>query len=138
MLLWGKKNRDFSLLQKLFHVCIYLRCSQIVVYDIFDRILLSCSSFELLVPCDDLCNLCLTFVGQMYSCLVKDVQVLFLLTVQKSICNCCSMVLCICLTDCMFKHEITDLCSLRSISAHLFFNQHFEARFMDTTISQVI
>lgn len=49
--------------------------------------------------------------------------------------NCCSMVLCICLTDCMFKHDITDLCSLRSISAHLFFSKHFEARFMDTTIS---
>lgn len=112
MLLWGKKNRDFSLLQKLFHVCIYLRCSQIVVYDIFDCILLSCSSFELLVPCDDLCNLCLTFVGQMYSCLVKDVQVLFLLTVQKSICKLLlygSVYACLNTTSQTFVHSVASL-----------------------------
>lgn len=100
------------------------------LHNIFNYILLSCSSFE---SCPYYVMICAILF---YFCR-PDVELssegcicslCFCWQYRNQYANCCFMILCDCLTDYMFKDDNKDHCSLCSISVHLFFSSFFKIK----------
>lgn len=91
------------------------------VHNIVDYTLLSCSSLcrYYVMICAILFDFCRPDVE--LSCEGCRCSLCFCWKYRNQYANCCFMILCVCLTDNMFRHDNTGLCSLDSISVHLFF-----------------